>query len=225
MHGTNEIPGFLADLACRAAAGHLPLIVGLEIAERDVRAIRRYVGSAGTEQDRRELLAAPHWQMDLADGRSSAAILRLIERLRALTAAGARMDIVSVQAGGEEGAARSIVEARAAHPDSVVLALAGNNHTCLSDDCSPYRGFGWHLVHRHGVRVTSLNARTSGGTFWGVTGTARGLNHLGDQSPPTAADRRRIELWPARRGGFDGLFHVGRVTASFPAGSGAGESK
>jgi hypothetical protein len=218
IHGTNEIPDFFAEVACHASARGLPLIVGLEVADVDISAIRGYVRSEAQAQQRAELLAAPHWRPAFADGRSSEAMLRLVERLRVLSVGGASLELVSVQAGGEAGAARTIAEARSARPDGLVLALAGNNHTCVSDDCSPYRGFGWHLVHDHGLEVTSLNAHTTGGSFWGVTRNARGLNHLGERQASGGRARWRVETFAERKDGFDGLFHVGQITASFPAG-------
>ena len=68
IHGSEESPRFVGDVACRAAAaGHVQ--VGLEIAGDEQARIDRYLRSAGSPADRAALLDGPFWHQH--DGRSS----------------------------------------------------------------------------------------------------------------------------------------------------------
>ena len=82
LHGTWEVPGIVAGLATNLSADERPLIVGLEIWRSEQAALDRYLASAGTAEDREALLAGPFWAT--RDGRSSEAMVDLIERLRVL---------------------------------------------------------------------------------------------------------------------------------------------
>jgi hypothetical protein len=214
IHGTKEIPAFVAEVACQALAAGLPLLVALEVPRSTGEAMDLYVRGDGSPAERARLLQDRHWRPDIADGRSSQAMLALVDRLRQLFAGGGRIVVIGVQQGSEAGGARAIGEARQRNQGSLVLALAGNYHTCVSATCAPYRGFGYILVEELRVPALSLNALTSGGSFWGGSG----VRHLGSGRPAASrAKIPRVELWPEPRSGFDGVFVIGSITPSPPA--------
>jgi hypothetical protein len=217
VHGTREIPAFVGEVACQAVAAGLPVVLALEVPGSVGEAMDLYVRSDG-EAARTRLLQSRHWSPDLADGRSSQAMLALVDRMRQLFAGGGRIVVIGVQRGGEAEGARSIVEARTRNPGSLVLALAGNHHTCVSPTCAPYRGFGHILVEDLRVPAVSLNAQISGGSFWGVGRAGRGVNNLGGRAPAPGEKIPRVEVWPEPRSGFHGVFAIGVMTASPPAG-------
>ena len=139
LHGTWEVPGIVAGLATNLSADERPLIVGLEIWRSEQAALDRYLGSAGTAEDREALLAGPFWAT--RDGRSSEAMVKLIERLRVL-ALKAPVQLVAFDVAGDTdltGAERDRsmgewLQARLEQaPDARLLVLAGNFHTRIQD--------------------------------------------------------------------------------------------
>jgi len=91
IHGTKEIPALVADAAC-AISRTRPVVVALEIHTRAQADIDAYLASDGGEAARNLLLDGPAWAIRTADGRSSQAMLDLIETLRVLRQEGAPID-------------------------------------------------------------------------------------------------------------------------------------
>ena len=147
LHGSWEVPGIVAGLATNLLADERPLLVGLEIWRSEQAALDRYLASAGTGEDRERLLAGPFWAT--RDGRSSEAMVALIERLRAL-ALKAPLAVVAfdIEAGSDITGAerdRSMGKLLAARlesmPDARLLVLAGNFHTRIQS------GAPWDPAH------------------------------------------------------------------------------
>lgn len=140
IHGTVEAPGHVAELAqCVAAAGHA-VRVGLEIPRDEQARIDQYLRSAGIGEDRSALLAGDFWQREYQDGRSSTAMLALIESLRRLALKAdvgvLAFDQPSYARGDDserEAAMAALLEpALRAAADARWLVLAGNLHTRVS---------------------------------------------------------------------------------------------
>ena len=81
MHGTREAPAIFADLVCAAGATRRPIVVGIERSPREQDAISAFIASVDRRGVTRILLSQPGWHS--FDGRSSQAMLGLIEKLRA----------------------------------------------------------------------------------------------------------------------------------------------
>lgn len=79
IHGTQEIPRFVGDVACRAGPQAL-VTVGLEVRRDEQRRIDAFLASQGAPADTQGLLAGPFWRRTDQDGRSSQAMLELFER-------------------------------------------------------------------------------------------------------------------------------------------------
>lgn len=82
MHGTEQSPPFVADLACIALARDLSVTVALEVPEEEAPLVTAYLDSDGGDAARAALLSGPLWTDDYQDGRRSAAELALLESLR-----------------------------------------------------------------------------------------------------------------------------------------------
>lgn len=134
MHGTNEIPYFVAELACQATARGTPVTVAIEVALHEQAAVDAFLDSEGTPEDRRRLLNGNFWNRPYQDGRTSRAMLALLERLRTLRRTGAAIRVVAYDAPGlehnfrEEAMARNLLGARDGHEQEVFLVLCGNVH-------------------------------------------------------------------------------------------------
>lgn len=147
LHGSREVPGIVAGLASNLSEDVRPLIVGLEIWRSEQAALDRYLASAGTGEDREALLAGPFWAT--RDGRSSEAMVDLIERLRVL-ALKAPLQVMAFDVEKDSGSTgaerdRSMGELLAARlesmPDARLLVLAGNFHTRIQS------GAPWDPAH------------------------------------------------------------------------------
>ncbi|MBA3821273.1 MAG: hypothetical protein H0X17_20485, partial [Deltaproteobacteria bacterium] len=165
MHGTEESPRFVGDAACQAARlGRVQ--VGLEITGDEQPRFDRYLRSAGSAADREALVAGSFWSQ--ADGRSSAAMVALIDRVRTLRVAGAAIELVAydvLSTGRDAAMADAVVKARDA--SAIFIALSGNVHSRRN------KGVPWdaalvptvaHLVAR-GLPVTTFLDAPAGGTI------------------------------------------------------------
>ncbi len=134
MHGTNEIPYVVAELACEAATAGQRVTVGVELGRGEQAALERYLDSPGTPDDQRRLFAGAFWNRPYQDGRSSQAMAAMLERLRLLKSAGLGIRVVAYDVPGlegnlhEEGMAQNLLQDRAAHPQDTYLVLTGNVH-------------------------------------------------------------------------------------------------
>lgn len=157
LHGTWEVPGIVAGLASNLGADERPLIVGLEIWRSEQAALDRYLASAGTGEDRAALLAGPFWAT--RDGRSSEAMVDLIERLRVL-ALKAPLAMVAFDIAEESditGAERDrsmgelLLARLESMPEARLLVLAGNFHTRIQAGApwDPAHDFMGHFLRGH----------------------------------------------------------------------------
>jgi hypothetical protein len=130
-HGTEEIPAFFADLVCQASE-RAPVIVGLEIEAPQQASIEAYLQSDGSPAARAALLREDHWRY--GDGRASAAMFALLERLRQLRGSGRQITFLAFMvpapdaAARERGMAEAWMAALRAQPRARLLALIGRVH-------------------------------------------------------------------------------------------------
>lgn len=145
-HGSNEIPDFVARLLSDASTQR-PVRLGLEIEAFEQKPIQAYVASHGTEADRAALLHDGFWAA--GQGRTSQAIVRLIEQARKLREQGREVEVFTTvpaypgdaaikQAGGGD-AYRSAAMAQTIHdeiqrgaPQQLVIALMGSAHSAYT---------------------------------------------------------------------------------------------
>lgn len=142
IHGGRETPELVTALLTDIARSR-PVRLGLEIPSSEQESLQTYLHSSGNAQDRASLLQAPFWKS--SDGRSSKAMLELIESARVLRNARRDVDVflmepvygdqaTVVRQGGfmhvkEVGMAEAI--RKALHDSNArpfVIALMGNVH-------------------------------------------------------------------------------------------------
>jgi hypothetical protein len=143
FHGSNEIPDFVS-LIAQAAATQRPVRLGLEIESFELKPIATYMGSKGTSADRAALLHDDFWTA--GQGRTSQAIVRLIDAMRALKSSGRDVAVFTmvpqypgdaiVKKVGGGGVYWNIKMAESIQhqldstkPDTLVIALMGNEHS------------------------------------------------------------------------------------------------
>ena len=132
IHGSVEAPALIENISCSLSKSQ-PVAVGLEYPSSDQNLILAYLASGGTTADKEKLLDTYFWQKNI-DGRSSTAMLQLIERIRTLKNAGHQIDLFAFddQPGTElernVAIANGIRRFHTSHPKVKIVALMGNVH-------------------------------------------------------------------------------------------------
>lgn len=133
--GSRETPAVVGDVVCQASASGLTVALGLSIPRTEQERINRYLASPGAPADQDELLRGLFWRRPYQDGRSSRAIMDLIDRVRSLRNYGLFISVVAYdteEAIGSERDARLAnlwEQRRKARPEEFFVILAGNTHT------------------------------------------------------------------------------------------------
>lgn len=183
------------------------------------------MASDGGPAARDRLLSLPWWEVRRADGRSSRAMLAMMERIRTLKAEGRDLIIRAYQPARERPAgfgqsysenhmAALLIEAAYARPDALVLALGGSLHARKT--LSERHGFLFAAGHLGAGNIRSVRTAYQGGRTWACFGeTPCGDSDLGGGDTDPAL--RGVLLSPIDGGAYDGLLAVGPTTASPPA--------
>jgi hypothetical protein len=215
VHGTTEAPAIFADLVCSARETGRSIIVGVEL--RDQHSLDVFMSSqkhAGLG----ELLSTEEWRRN--DGRTSAAMLALVEQLRVLKLEGVVSNVVAFSvarsgespARGEERMAAALLRAAKHNRDALVIALTGNLHACktMLSEVAPYRLMGSLLPP---AQTMSLAITDRGGQAWNCQSGACGPHTL-DSSGGVKRGITLASPHPA----YDGVLSTGLpATASMPA--------
>ncbi|MGE8225071.1 MAG: hypothetical protein ACN6RK_04705 [Stenotrophomonas sp.] len=130
IHGTNEAPALIGDLACTSAKARKNLIVAPKIPMHEHASINQFLMSVGTNAYQTALLTGRFWAREMQDGRSSRAILKLLHRLRALRAESASVRVLAIDDGmAGERDVNMATSIRAMRSEGTkVIVLLGNVH-------------------------------------------------------------------------------------------------
>lgn len=245
-HGTVEVPRFVGQLACRAARAGRPVAVGLEIPADEQRRIDAYLDSDGSGEAKAALMRGGFWRRAWQDGRSSAAMVALIDQLRQLKQEGRAVNAFAFDVRGMGGnrrqqmMAKQVIAARARHPEALTLVLTGNVQARV------VKGTEWDAaLHPMGARLLStepemlsLDAHYSGGHAWtcrlasatetvcasGLVPAPQRTRILGrGMGSNKEVDEKHRHLTYVRvnqeeaGGAHHGIFYLGRLSASPPA--------
>ena len=177
MHGTQETPALVADIVKQWTRKNgpdgkgQPVIVALEYPQTEAGMLTDYFNSDGRESAKKQLMDSPFWSRAFQDGRSSEAILALIDSLRILHQSGKEIHIAVFDLNAAQIAAgqdrdlgmstnlRAIVHA---NPSAKVLALMGNFHARQQD--SPTRRF--MVAYLKDLAPFSLKVDAYSGQYW-----------------------------------------------------------
>ncbi len=234
--GTEQIPDFASDAACRQAESGMSVFVGLEIPEQEQSRLDEFLHSGGAEADRARLLGGNFWRRREQDGRSSKAVLQLVDDIRQMIHQGYRVTAFGYDASRNQGADRNAAMAenieawRERAPDGLFLVLEGSGRVGGGTG-SAHQPLRAHLQRKERW-LTSLAVAFEGGTAWTCEGPSpqqiqcaahaiRG-QHPGPfplaRTGPRDPHERFVTKWRERTpDGRQGLYYVGRLTASPPA--------
>ncbi|GLR14043.1 hypothetical protein GCM10007907_28330 [Chitinimonas prasina] len=224
MHGTEQAPRFTGDMACQLLKTGKPVTLGLEIPSTEQARLDQYLQSDGGQAAREALLQGKHWDSnEWSDGRSSQAMLALIERVRQWRQAKQPIQLSAFADGGDAGYA-AVLGATRKQAEQWVLALVGNIHANRAPlnrlTGAPPMGA---LLAQQGLTI-SLNISYPGGEIWAcMEGDVPGKSVCGIhplQGSTKALAAGQITLKQARRDNtllYDGWFDVGPLSPSTPA--------
>ena len=183
LHGTQEAPEFIANAACLTLdAGHR-VRIALEIWQEEAESIEVFLNSAGKEADRKALLEGAFWQRDYHDGRTSHAMVDLLDKLRYFRSGGHSVSVTLFDSSkrhntGQErdrAMAKRLAESIQAHPQDVLLALMGNIHSRVAQGTpwdAEYEPLGFLLAPMiSGRSLLALDQSWSGGAAWNCRGS------------------------------------------------------
>lgn len=229
IHGTEEAPELFADVVCAALIEGRDVQVALEWSPEHRAAIQAYLESDGSDEAREALYDTDPWRRDYQDGRTSRAMLELLEEIRVWSRAGFPVDVVGFDQRPAEGSdvtrdalmARRLAKLVQEHPSAVFLVLTGNIHARLApgvpwdDDFEPMGYLLARAVPERSIR--SLDLSSTGGSAWicqGMDASSCGAQKLGGSGE---GDAPYVQLDDDETDGFSGIYYVGSMTASPPA--------
>jgi len=132
LHGTVESPAFTGDFACHAVGAGLDVVVTLELSPAATSDFEAFLQSPGKPSDRAELLSGRLWQRSYQDGRTSRAMVDLLEGLARLRREGHSVRVALFDArpagGGqarERAMAANVASLIEASPESAAAAPNG----------------------------------------------------------------------------------------------------
>ncbi|WP_338870773.1 hypothetical protein [Myxococcus stipitatus] len=138
--GTQEVPTAALRMMCEATAQGLPVTLALSIPASEQPLLERYVASDGESADAQEFLTgSAFWRRTYQDGRSSRAMLWLVEQARRLRASGKDVAIAAIDVDKAQGnereaqMAQHLLKAQAARPQAWTVALTGSTHARTTD--------------------------------------------------------------------------------------------
>lgn len=221
IHGTQEGPKYVSDVVCSLLKQGLPVNVALEFPVDQEDKILDYLKSIGDKRSSQALLMAPFWHRPMQDGRSSAAMFKLIDNLRRLSQSHPRLSVHAIEPvpqanepPGRRDAAMAENLSKLASPDGYVVALVGNIHASRAVGTSfdpSYHPMG-SMIERP---FYTFEFTSPGGSYWACTPVCGVVN---EPAPPKTISERTTTLSiSSRTKGYDGLINLGPVTSSPPA--------
>ncbi len=228
LHGTQQVPHFVAQSACQVATQGIPVTVGLEIPAANQERLETFLISAGTEHDWAKLMESPFWRSPYPDGRNSEGVVYLIEALRKLRSQGLDVNIFAYDQPALRGDAREefmagvVMKVAKRSPKRALLVLSANVHPRQVKGlpgAPDYRPMGLRLAGELS-NVYSLDIAYNSGTAWICAMTPEEKLDCGVKQTKGEDNGGRyfVQLFGGRnRHGYHGIFYVSTVSASLPA--------
>ncbi|NOK37616.1 hypothetical protein HMI49_30900 [Corallococcus exercitus] len=229
LHGTQQVPRFIAQAACQLTVEGTPVSVGLELPVENQERITTFLQSQGGEVDWLKLMEAPFWRSPYPDGRGSEAVANMLEQLRQLRAQGLDVAVFVYdhpKLNGqqrEQALAATVLKEVEAGPTRFHLVVSGNIHPRTSKGLpwdKQYQPMGRLLAARL-KHVVALDVAYDSGSAWicAPDAVSRKLDcGVKEAKGKDNGDRFFVHVWDSpNKDGYHGVFYVGRVTASAPA--------
>jgi hypothetical protein len=211
VHGTEEAPSFVASSVCELAKRHA-VLVGIEHPSSEQETLNQFMAANSPGAGRAILAASGYWIRDGQDGKTSEAMLEMLDRLRDLRSDGADINVVAVGPAGSDvaGEIRKNINALAASSDARIVVLLGNAHTRKAGAT----GLDGQSAAMFNEPYKAIAFAHTGGSTWACAPTCE-VQTLGKSKPQTEAVGELFLDTALTR--FDGSVNLGAVHASPPA--------
>jgi hypothetical protein len=214
MHGTVGAAGFAGQLVARAEKGGTPVVLGVEVPGSMQPALDALTKDPSHATP---VLAHPFWSRASQDGRSSEAMLDLLETAARSGATLLALDAEPDDPGRDRVMADRVEAASHAHPEASIVVLVGNIHPRRGPDAAKGLSappLGQDLAE-DGVQFRSLKMAWQPGEAWVCMDGTCGVHAIRGQ---TARGGEFVRWYDQRDDrGYDGEFSVGPLVASPPA--------
>lgn len=226
LHGTQEIPAFVSRVACQAAKRGLPVRIGVEIPKEEQGRLDAFLTSDASPTAKAALVEGPFWHREFQDGRSSEAMLGLLEQTHRARQEGLIIGVFAFdsektqsQAERERSMAEEILAQQKRSPEALHLILVGNLHARVKAGAPWDPSLVWMSVYlsQSLPSLVTLNASYTGGEAWVCMGqTAQDCKVNQMKGAPPLAKELELSSTPDEDG-YHGKFFVGEIHASRPA--------
>lgn len=233
--GAEEPLAVVEDVLCLAEVREVPVTLALAFPSSEQAALNTWLGSAGLEVDREALLARPFWRRPWQDGRTSVAMLKLLEFARLRRARGVPLTVLAVDEKSKGNARQAAIAARLlseheSHPRRLMVAVLGNASTTRKKGTawnSALVPVGARLAAALPRQVSAFDVAFDEGSHWACVQVGAHRLRCGawvlrpglgqTRFGTTRAASVRVFEQPSAHG-FDGVYFVGgALTPSPPA--------
>jgi hypothetical protein len=223
IHGTVETPALFYKMIEHLAQSERRLAIGLEIPPAEQAAIVDFIRASDDDapRARQVMLLGKFWNPPGGhyDGRSSKAMLALLESIHTLVASGVLdAQVICFAHQADSDAAAYVARQLEGEPDRRFLALLGNMHAMRE----PIPGLGNKPLASFfpANQTLSIDVRPNGGTAWVCSGIGKGCGPEELSKNPDNAPCETICFAPLSRDRrFDVAIVLAHVQASPPASS------
>lgn len=236
LEGSVETAVVVQRTICAALAMGRHVTLALDVDASEQASLNAYLSSAGDRQARETLLKSPFWLRLWQDGRSSRALVRLLESIRALRAQKKPVTVLAIDApfpGNPRMARMSsrVLAHHDAYPNRLIIGYVSNTVARLAVGAEWNTGLlplGYRLVSA-GLPVSAFDLRYNSGTRWTCRLFAQGHLRCGTWSVSPAIDAIDYDLVHSTtifrhaddsERQFTGSVCIGEVTPSPPAADG-----
>ncbi|RKH04343.1 hypothetical protein D7V97_25425 [Corallococcus sp. CA053C] len=229
LHGTQEVPRFIAQSVCQLVTSGTPVSVGLELPVENEERVKHFLQSQGQEADWLKLMESPFWRSPYPDGRGSEAVANMLEQLRQLRAQGLDVAVFVYDhpkltgQQREEALAATVLSHVKAEPQRFHLVMSGNVHSRTAQGLPWDKGYQpmGRLLKAQLKDVTALDMAYDSGSAWICAADQKGRKldcGVKATKGKDNGDRFFVHVWDSPNAeGYHGVFYVGRVSASEPA--------
>jgi hypothetical protein len=175
MHGSRELPALVLATAGRLLDKKQPVVVALEMPERLEPIMTDMLTVDAPEKARSVMLADAFWSRSTQDGRSSQAMLALIDGLRLLRQGGGNIHLLPFDADvtddmnaktREDRMAENLRDAMRGHSDARFIVLVGNYHARIQKGAPWDAEQAFVAYQLRDLEPLTLNVTAPTGSVW-----------------------------------------------------------
>lgn len=220
LHGTQEMPAYVASVLCFLSTDIKPIKLGIEYLPDQLPYLIKYIDSSGTRQDKEALVFNPYWSAKYQDGRTSQAMFELVDQVRLLRKSGHDVSLFvfdnQLEQNRDKAMAEMVIAELSKDPDVFHMLITGNIHSQMK------KGVPWNssletmgtYLSKLNTKITSVLLTHSGGEAWICTPDCKTTSLKESKTKTVMIGRLAVAHQNQKH---DYQIKLGRITASLPA--------